>query len=362
MRTLILPADATPRAWGRLHGERFRGEIHSLTAIRMYLTLRLSGFADADAVLRSAEEHLPILRDYDQDLYEELCGIAEGAHLTPAEIVVLNHYTDLRDLLPKAAPEGPAPGGCSIIWARTSGGPILAQTWDMHATAIPYVMMLYVPEHRERPASWVFTLTGCLGMTGLSRAGLGMAINNLHSTDARVGVVWPALVRKTLRFGDAAAARDHIMGSPIGSGHHYFVADRERAFGIETSGELRELLFDDASENAQPAYIHTNHCLNPAVAARSRVPIKSTTHARYQALEHSLGAQPIADVRDVWERLGSHEGYPSSVCTNMATPENPHGAATCGAVALELASGGVWAQGGFIHNVEPERFAFPESA
>ena len=27
MRTLILPADASPRAWGRLHGERFRGEI-----------------------------------------------------------------------------------------------------------------------------------------------------------------------------------------------------------------------------------------------------------------------------------------------------------------------------------------------
>lgn len=369
MRMLELPRDASPRDWGRIHGERFRGEIRSLAEIRMYLTLRLGRFPDADAVLRVASAHLPVLERYDRALSEELHGIAEGAGVSPAEIVVLNHYTDLRDIDASsgAAPEGAGAGsdgdgGCSILWARTPDGPILAQTWDMHATAIPYVMMLHVPGTGEQPEAWLFTLAGCLGMTGLNRHGLGMAINNLHSTDARVGIVWPALVRRVLRERTAARARDVVLASPVGSGHHYLIADAASAHGIETSGDLREVMFEDTGGTSAAGYVHTNHCLNPAVAARSRVPAASTTHDRYDWLAASVAERPLADVRDAWARLGSHDGYPRSVCTNMATPENPHGAATCGAIAMELGPRRVWAQGGFIHHVAPEHFAFSEAA
>src|SRR5690606_6037867 len=66
MRMLELPRDASPRDWGRIHGERFRGEIRSLTEIRMYLTLRLGRFPDADTVLRVAAAHLPVLERYDR--------------------------------------------------------------------------------------------------------------------------------------------------------------------------------------------------------------------------------------------------------------------------------------------------------
>ena len=34
--------------------------------------------------------------------------------------------------------------------------------------------------------------------------------------------------------------------------------------------------------------------------------------------------------------MGSDEGWPKSICTNMATPESPHGAATCGAIAMNI--------------------------
>lgn len=384
MRTLELARGASSRQWGQAHGETFRGEIRSLAEIRIYLTTKLGRFADAAAVLLTAEAHLPVLAAYDRELYEELCGIAEGAAVSPAHVVVLNHYTDLRDIDPDhphgpegagtpgraedAVPEGSdrggdQDGGCSILWTMTAGGPILAQTWDMHATAIPYVMMLHVPGRGpEQPEMWLFTLTGCLGMTGLNQHGMGMAINNLHSKDGRVGVVWPALVRRALREHTARGARDVVLESPIGSGHHYLVADAQAAFGIETSGTLRRLVLDLAeADAAEPAYVHTNHCLNPAVGAASRVPPASTTYDRYERLRASVEARPVADVHDAWARLGSHDGYPRSVCTNMATPENPHGAATCGAVAMELGSRRVWAQGGFIHNVAPEIFSLTEA-
>ena len=113
-----------------------------------------------------------------------------------------------------------------------------------------------------------------------------------------------------------------------------------------------------ASTPAEPrrSYCHTNHCLDPAVAAVSAVSPTSTTHERYTWLTASLGARPVLDLEDAWTRLGSQDGWPKSVCTNMATAENPHGTATCGAIAMNLDTSEVWAQAGFITHVAPVEF------
>jgi len=371
MRVLEYPAGKTSREWGQLHGESFRGEIGALAAIRIYLCTKIGGYATVEQVLAAARAHLPVLQRYDADLHAELEGIAEGANVTPAHIVVANHYTDLRDLDPdpstwKPAPTEDVPGppdpggpahhhhdhadGCSTLFAESPTGRILAQTWDMHATAIPYVMVLRVPESSRAPAATMLSVTGCLGMTGMNARHVAISINNLYSTDATLGVVWSAMVRRALAKGSAAAARDAIATSPIGSGHHYIVADRRHAFAIESSGTRRRLL------DVGPAYCHTNHCLDAEVAKVSTVPATSSTYDRQQWLERDVARAPIADLADAWQRLGSEDGWPRSVCTNMATPEAPHGVATCGAIAMNVSTGELWAQQGLIHNVAPEKW------
>ena len=117
-------------------------------------------------------------------------------------------------------------------------------------------------------------------------------------------------------------------------------------------------MFASSPERPAPSYCHTNHCLDPDVAAVSSISPTSTTRERYAWLTASLAARPIADLDDVWVRMGSQDGWPKSVCTNMATPENPHGTATCGAIAINLDTRTVWAQGGFITNVVPTEFEF----
>ena len=375
MRQLELPAGKSPREWGRIHGESFRGEVVALSQIRIYLCTKVGGFRGAPEVLAAAAAHLPVLERYDPGLYEELDGIAEGAKLSPAEIVVANHYTDLRDLDPDPARWQPAPrrddpsggaaasggaaggagslggDGCSAIFAESPTGRLLGQTWDMHATAIPYVMVLRIPEAADRPAATVLSVTGCLGMAGMNAARVGIAINNLYSTDATLGVVWPAMVRRALQQRTAQAAREVITTSPIGSGHHYLVADRHDAFAIEASGTRRKQVFSGGR-----VYCHTNHCLDGDVAARSKVPAASTTYDRMRWLEADLARADLADLADLWRRLGSEDGWPRSVCTNMSTPESPHGAATCGAIAMNLDTGELWVQQGLIHNVAAERW------
>ena len=371
MRTLELPAGKPPREWGRIHGESFRGEIRALAEIRAYLCTKVGAFETRAQVNVAANAHLPVLARYHAGLSEELLGIAEGAGVSPEAVVIANHYTDLRDLDPDPATWIPAPtaddpalrgvrhggardanDGCSVIFGATPSGRILAQTWDMHATAIPYVMALRVPESADGPAATLLTVTGCLGMAGMNAARVGIAINNLITTDATLGVVWPAMVRRALHQTTAEAARDVIGGSPIGSGHHYIVADRANAYALEASGTRRKRVFAGGT-----SYVHTNHALDPDIEARSNVSATSTTFERMRWLEADLARSPLADLDDAWRRLGSEDGWPRSVCTNLATPEAPHGVATCGAIAMNLDTGELHAQQGFIHNVAPERFS-----
>ena len=353
MRTLMLPPDATPRAWGELHGETFRYEIQALAELREWLSLEIGRFESAAQLREIAAAHLPALEAYDPALYQELCGIAAGAAIDPALVVILNHYTDLRDIVPD---EAVGDEGCSILYDRTPEGAVLAQTWDMHASAIPYALMLNVPATDAGPEAWVLSLTGCVGMAGMNTAGVGVSINNLRSTDARVGVVWPALVRRALRAQRVEEARDTILQAPIGSGHHYMVASAEGAYGIETSGQLRKVIY---AGEATP-YVHTNHCLDPEVAACSAVSAASSTQERFSLLSESLARSPLTRPADAWIHLGSHEGYPRSVCSNLATPQNPHASATCSAISMDLGRRRVYAAEGFIHAVPAQPFPFRE--
>lgn len=355
MRTLKLPSGESPAGWGEIHGESFRHEIAAIADIRLHLAVTWGQFSGPGEVLELAAAHVPVLDAFDGDLAAELWGIARGADISPALAVVLNCYTDLRDIA--SGSHVAHNGGCSVIYARTDAGPMLAQTWDMHATAIPYVMMLEVPEREDAPAAWLFSLTGCLGMAGLSSAGVGLTINNLPSTDARVGAVWPAIVRRALRERTAAAAKDAILAAPIGSGHCYLVADERDAYAVETSGTRREVVFAGEAQT----YLHTNHCLSDAVAAHTSKQRESpTSRPRLSALEASISARAPVSAIDLWERLGTFDGTAASLCQLRATAKNPHGPATCGAISMDLAQRRALAAPGLIHRVPPETFTFDE--
>jgi isopenicillin-N N-acyltransferase-like protein len=391
---------------GRAHGETFRAEIHALAALRTELVVTQGKkLADTRQVLDVARAHLPILASFDAALSDELLGIAEGADLEPAAIVVLNHYTDLKDLGPDVLegqgvslelpsdlrarsrrtrmsfdemtraiegaqkPTASEDEDCSAIAARTPRGAVLGQTWDMHGSAAPYVCMLHVPPFEDRPEAWMLSLTGCLGMAGMSAAGVGVTINNLRSHDARLGIVWTALVRRMLAERDARTALDVLMKAPMSSGHHYLVADATHAFGVETSGVLKSVVFESAAfdsaalGNDEPrAYVHTNHCVGETVAAVSSIAPGSTTLERYGWLTKDVEARPLEDAMDLFARLGSHDGYPRSVCTHLASEETPHAMATCAGIVMDLSARRAWAAPGCIHGVSPEELKFTSQA
>lgn len=333
-----------PRERGRAHGELWRGAIAELCALRMDLMLRRSAFVDAQQVLIAAGAHLPVLEQLDAALYQELLGIAEGAALSPELVVVLNHYTDLRDVppallsLPEGTREDGDPGGCTSIYLNGVHGPLLGQTWDMHATAEPFVRMLRIKPKGSEQETLCFTLTGCLGMAGLGQNGVGVTINNLSSTDGQIGMVWPALVRKLLRQDSAAAAHRLLMATPLSSGHHYMIADGREFHGVETSGELKMR----TQQGPRAAHVHTNHCFYPVLRQRESVSKLSTSFARMNMATTLYAQQRPATLDELWTLLGSHDGYPRSICAHQDQELSDSSASrTCARLVLSLATGQV---------------------
>ena len=65
----------------------------------------------------------------------------------------------------------------------------------------------------------LFSLVGCVGMMGYHSSGRMVGVNNLNSTDARSGVIWPALVRATLGESELTTMRDHLCKAQVTSAH-----------------------------------------------------------------------------------------------------------------------------------------------
>lgn len=339
-----------PGARGEAHGEHWRGPIRELAELRAELALQKGQVRTRVQLDAIAGLHLPALAAFSPALSAELHGIARAAGITPEAAVILNHYTDLRDVpasvLDAPGPAGhvpPAtsgedPGGCTAIYVPAPGGPLLGQTWDMHASAEPYVRVLRLRPRGGEGELLLFTLTGCLGMAGLAGSGLGVTINNLSSTDGQVGLVWPALVRGMLAAGSAAAARDLLLAARLSSGHHYMLADGREFFGIETSGALKVV----TQNGARAAHLHTNHCFDPVLRKREAVPRASTSFRRMELATTLYVQQRPQTARGLWDLLSSHEGHPRSICSHVGGEgEGPSASRTCGLLVMNLSAGRV---------------------
>ena len=347
-----------PAARGEAHGELWRAPIQALVELRCALALRRGGFRDRGHLEATAARHLPVLEGEAPALAAELRGIARAAGVTAAQLVVLNHYTDLRDLPGELRDESVPgdrsdPGGCTAVYLPGAAmGPVLGQTWDMHGSARPFVRVMRIRPRGGDDEIVCFTLTGCLGMMGVAASGVALTINNLFTTDGQIGVLWPALVRTLLAEPSAAAARERLGRTRLGGGRNFMLADGREFFGIECSAQLQVL----TQIGAGAAHLHTNHCFDPVLRRRERVPRSSTTFRRMELATTLYVQQRPRDAAGLWALLASHEGYPRSLCSHVGEDAREADTSrTCGAMVMRLVGGEVLIGAGCAHENPPRR-------
>jgi isopenicillin-N N-acyltransferase-like protein len=350
IRVAIL--EGTPAGVGLAHGSAYGGEIREYAAERVRLAgsgLWSGSAAARDTILELASACLPAHEEYAPDLYEEMVALADAAHLTPEEALVVGGFTDFVDVVRASGEEAPYEDTCTAVIVpdhAADGAGFLAQTWDMHATATPHIVMLDLrPE--GSPAALVFTTVGCLGQIGMNDAGVAVGINNLTASNGTPGVTWPFVVRKALQAPSAEAALDSIMSAQLAGAHNYLVFDASgEGFDVEAMpGHCA------VTALGQEVLAHTNHCLVDSARRieEARPPeLQASSEARLMRATELTKEWPITA-----ESLMALTRDPEAVCQR---PRPPYHVESCGAAVMRPATGDFWAVWGIPADNDYEHF------
>lgn len=240
--------------------------------------------------------------------------MAGSAGITPEEAVAVGGFTDLVDVVRTRAIGVPEDHNCTGI--INPGARFFAQTWDMHASAGEYVVMLDLNPD-DAPRALVQTTTGCLGQMGMNEAGIAVGINNLTAM-GKPGVTWPFVVRRVLEQTDVDDAIKVILDADLAGGHNYFVMG---SGGVGATIEAMPNNKRVTRANGK-SLVHANSCLFPETLAEE-------------------GPREEIWVENSALRLNIGEALADDLEAFFAEPEisrrvsEPHEVGTCGAIIAE---------------------------
>ena len=302
---------------GRQHGEACRDQIRTFLEYS-YKTIGDAKNQDPATLRARAESFVPSIRGFIPDAIEEMEGIAEGANVAFAEVVLLNVRTELT--LGNAG----LTDGCSSLGFLTSHtdneSTIIAQNQDVGDWMKDVgVVLRAAPE--EKPAFIMFTWAGVIGYPGFNEHGVAFVQNQLYTEGWRVGVSHYPLKRRILECRNLAEVLDIMHQTAFSSAGNYLMVDGENRLVDAEIAAPHGLGVIEATEGT---LAHTNNIRSPELEEfdtfRSQLPDSEPRCARADQLVASVDR---ASASDVMQMMSDHAGHPHSICRhNDGTPES----------------------------------------
>ncbi len=356
----VIDVAGTPYEMGIQHGQQTRLSVRALAQKRLQHCQDTSWsetVLPADQIIRLAEACLPAHAAYVPGLFDELTGISDATGVSLAELLIVNGFTDLVDVINNALPGiTTAPGthaNCTtfaVAYHQTvSGKALIGQTWDMHWDTLPYVTLLRAYP-QDAPAFLTFTLTGCMGMIGLNEAGIAVCINDLSGAFGRVGVTWPFVVRQILQQTTLDGALRCITDAKLAGAHNYLIMDAHgNGFNVEAMVGFHKIT------PLATVLAHANRCLDADTQQFERAlsPEGSQeSDARYYRACAYL-EQPPFSVASLMELTRDRSDGIDSVCSFRPDWQSQ----TVGAVIMRPATREFWCVWGLPTEHDYEQFA-----
>jgi isopenicillin-N N-acyltransferase-like protein len=273
------------RQYGRQAALRIKGGIaHYQTQLARYSL-------DADGVAALVRDYLPVIEGFESTYVEEMRGIAEGAEIGFADVVLLNARTEIlklaqRPKLREAAAASDAPDGCTGVVAlpqTTEARRLIhAQNWDWKRECAETAVVLRV-RREDGPDVLTFTEAGALARSGLNAAGIAITANYLESDRdyRRLGVPLALIRRKVLESEHLALAMRAVYATPKSAANNMIVSHCE---GIAIDFECApDETFQVHAERG--LLVHANHFVSPvALAKLCDTGIQNTSDSLYRDL------------------------------------------------------------------------------
>jgi isopenicillin-N N-acyltransferase-like protein len=312
----VLDVRGSPRELGRQIGEARRDHIRELTGIVLERAnrSRTSPVSPASAAAIAASV-FPLVEAYSPDSAAEVRGTAEGAGVTPEQVMLLN----ARNMLSPAddAAAATSAGGCTSVMvsakASATRAPIAGQNWDNDPAMSPYSVVL-IRRPLGKPANMTWTQPGLIAYIGMNSSGLGVLMNALNGPSRSAGVPWYFIVRALLEQHDLAGAVAAAERAPRAITANAAMVTPGGAVDIEvTPASVRVI-----NEDNRGTLVHTNHCVHPQLTAFNQ---RYADRIFGQSVERKARAESIlagqggaAGVETLKGILADHDGYPTSIC------------------------------------------------
>jgi isopenicillin-N N-acyltransferase-like protein len=284
----LIEVSGPPRERGRQYGEQAAGRIRR--GIEHYAEQLARDGLDWSGIRSIGSRFEREIDRYDADFVPEMRGIAEGAGVEMAAILMLNARTEMLKLAQRGTQDGSGrdndPDGCTGLVvmpeAAADGLLIHAQNWDWKVECAETSVVLRI-RREDGPDILTFTEAGGLARSGLNAAGIAITANYLESDrDYRqIGVPLALIRRKVLQQRHLALALHAVATTPKSASNNMMVS---QAGGIAINFECApDEAFQLHPENG--VLVHANHWLSPVALAKLRdTGIASTPDSLYRDL------------------------------------------------------------------------------
>lgn len=216
------------------------------------------------------------IAEFDAAYLEEMEGIAEGAGLPLADVVMINARTEVvalaRAELGKPEPtDGDPEDGCTcalIMPERSASGRLIhGQNWDWRPECAETGVVLRV-RRDDGPDFVTFVEAGGLARSGFNAAGVAITANYLECDRdyTQLGVPLSLVRRKVLEQEHFALAMKAVATTPKSCSNNIMISTAA-GFGID---------FECAPDESFPLYpddgllVHANHWVSPVALSKLR--------------------------------------------------------------------------------------------
>lgn len=267
----VLEVTGTPGDCGFAQGRAFASKIHA--NLEFYLQwLSQSGRVPEDRLLELARGFAPALERHFPAMLEEIEGVASGAGLELEQVLLINARTDIMAVVEAELAIEKVPACTALaLEGRVRGQQILAlaQNWDWDPILSDAPIVLRSKPH-DGPAMVTLVEAGMIGKIGFNAHRLGVCLNFLsHRSDGRpdsFGVPIHCLLRAVMDCATIDQAIRVVDSSPRCASANFMLAQHGAAgpqsVDLEITPDAVAILRGDDA-----GLVHTNHFLDPALAA-----------------------------------------------------------------------------------------------
>jgi isopenicillin-N N-acyltransferase-like protein len=325
--------------------------------IETYLTRFGAGQDGRSEVLNNCELWQKYIADNCKSYYEELSGIAEGASVSTALIVLLNvrHEIGFRLLARQAIRfSGVALdeiGGCTSVGllpsATAERHTIIAQTIDGIAAARGTLFVGRIKE-ADHPSSLAVYEAGCVGPSaGLNEEGIGFVYNSLLTATDGTGpnsIPFRSRTKDILEAKTLDAALRAVVRYDRNTSINFMIAHSDgELVNIEAAPHKKRYLYP-----VDGMITHANHFEPDGGISSEWERFLPDTLFRSQRVGRRLrGRLGSIKIDDLVRELSDHFSYPCSICLHP-DPDGPSGrqGITLSAVFIDLSSKQLFATDG----------------